>query len=435
MPSSKYSSTSYSSVRRGSTPTHYNHFLVYIHFLANLVHQGRYKDSFVLPFSGTYFIYKTVIMNLLILTAVCILYGSANYYVAVRIFKFLKLLKFNISGALFAVIFAAFSISVLLSFAGKEYALKRAIFVIGSVWLGVLMYLLIFTAAADLIMLLPKLSGKLTDTVRLIAEASVLILTAVTVSVGAYRAVQVQKVHYTVDLEKSINPLKVVLVSDIHIGELGIETRLSDMAAMINEETPDIVCIAGDIFNNDFSAVNNPEAVADALKSIRAKYGVYACLGNHDCGNGFDKMLELIADSGINLLREEYAVIPDCCVICGRADSSPIGDTGTVKRGSFDSINIPDGKDLPVIVLDHNPANYDGYTAQADLILCGHTHKGQMFPGSLITNAMYTVDYGMCKAVGSAPAAIVTSGLGYWGPPLRIGTDSEIATIELRNKT
>ena len=88
---------------------------------------------------------------------------------------------------------------------------------------------------------------------------------------------------------------------------------------------------------------------------------------------------------------------------------------------------------LPVVVMDHNPAHIGEYGPDVDLILCGHTHKGQILPGSLITSRMYTVDYGYYRAGESSPQVIVSSGVGAWGMPMRVGTDCEIVKITLHS--
>ena len=370
-------------------------------------------------------------MRILIILLIFILYGGANYYVAVRIFRMLKFFRNTVSVPLFAVVFIVISSTVLLSIMGSKAGLSRIISALGSVWIGVLMYLLIFTILADVLLLILKLTGHSSAPRMAIVEAAVLVLTFATVIGGFIHSRNIQIARYSVDTDKGSKSFRTVLVSDIHIGALGIEERLPEMVEMINSENPDVVCIAGDIFNNNISSIHNPEAVAEALSSIKSEYGVYACLGNHDCGNGFEDMLKLISDSGVTLLYEDYAVIPELCVIYGRADSSPVSTTGSVKRHDFDYNVISDFADLPVIVLDHNPANLGEYTSDISLILSGHTHKGQMFPGSLVTGAMYDVDYGMLRKSEDATTAIVTSGVGYWGPPIRVGTDSEIAVIEI----
>jgi predicted MPP superfamily phosphohydrolase len=86
---------------------------------------------------------------------------------------------------------------------------------------------------------------------------------------------------------------------------------------------------------------------------------------------------------------------------------------------------------MPVIVMEHNPARIGEYGGEVDLILAGHSHRGQMFPGSLITRAMFAVDYGHYQKDADSPHVIVTSGVSTWGPPMRVGTNSEIVVITL----
>ena len=88
--------------------------------------------------------------------------------------------------------------------------------------------------------------------------------------------------------------------------------------------------------------------------------------------------------------------------------------------------------DLPIIVMDHNPSNIKEYGKEVDLILSGHTHKGQIFPANLITNLMFTVDYGHFQKNADSPHVIVTSGASTWGMPMRIGTHNEVVSIMLR---
>ena len=122
-------------------------------------------------------------------------------------------------------------------------------------------------------------------------------------------------------------------------------------------------------------------------------------------------------------------------VLVGRLDGSPIGGYGTQKRKELSEFLKNEDKTLPVVVLDHNPGKIHTYTNEADLILCGHTHKGQLFPASFVTNAMYTVDYGYYQKDSQSPHVIVTSGIGYWGMPMRVGTNSEIVSIKIVAET
>ena len=144
-------------------------------------------------------------------------------------------------------------------------------------------------------------------------------------------------------------------------------------------------------------------------------------------------MEAFLADANITLLQDSYTIIDERLVLVGRLDGAPIGAFGEKKRQELSSFFTREDASLPVIVLDHNPARIDEYSTEADLILCGHTHKGQVFPGGLITNALYTVDYGYYQKDAEHPQVIVTSGVGSWGMPMRVGSDCEIVTIQFTN--
>ena len=226
--------------------------------------------------------------------------------------------------------------------------------------------------------------------------------------------------------------MKIVLISDLHLGAVNSEKRLENIVKNINNLEPDIVCIAGDIFNDDYYALQNPEKAIGLLKSITATYGVYGSLGNHDSGKTFDEMINFLKQSHIKLLNDTYVIIDGRLALFGRVDPSPIGGFGELKRKEItESIASLDPK-LPVVVMDHTPSNIEQYGENVDLVLAGHTHKGQIFPGSLITNAVFVVDYGHYQKDTVSPHVIVTSGVGTWGMPMRVGSNNEIVSINLR---
>ena len=225
--------------------------------------------------------------------------------------------------------------------------------------------------------------------------------------------------------------MNIVMISDLHLGAARSEHRLQTIVDEINAAGPDLILIAGDFFDSDFRAIRDPERAGRLIAQLNAPLGVYACLGNHDAGSTFDQMTAFLEQSGVRLLADESVVIAEKLVLTGRLDGSPIGSTSGMRRGELDGILPEAAQTLPVIVLDHNPSRAESYRQQADLVLCGHTHKGQIFPGSLITGKMYAVDHGLYRRDAQSPYVIVTSGVGTWGPPMRVGTDSEINLIRL----
>ena len=302
---------------------------------------------------------------------------------------------------------------------------------VGAVWMGLFVYLLLYFLAADLICLavrfIPAAPPKLIISARLAA----LVLAMTTVIWGCFHAHQIHTAEYDVQLtEQHASRMRVVMLSDLHLGAVGSEARLEKVVDRINEQQPDLVCIAGDIFDNSYRSILNPDEVAEALGRISTAYGVYACLGNHDSGSDFGRMEEFLERAGVRLLKDECAVIDERLILAGRLDPYPIGGHGGETRRPLAEVLSGAAPGLPVVVLDHNPANAAEYRGEADLILSGHTHRGQIFPGSLVTGAMYAVDYGYGRT-GDGAQIIVTSGAGTWGLPIRVGTDCEIVRIDL----
>ena len=227
--------------------------------------------------------------------------------------------------------------------------------------------------------------------------------------------------------------LKIVLISDLHLGSIRSEKLLHDIVHGINNLKPDIVCMAGDIFNDNYNLIRNPDRAEELFRSIKATYGVYAVLGNHDGGKTLDEMIGFLERSNVKLLNDEYVVIDERLVLVGRLDPSPIGGYGELSRKKdiseiLTSLDI----NMPIIVMDHTPSNTQQYGREIDLVLSGHTHKGQLFPFNFITNAIFTVDYGHYQRDADSPHFIVTSGVSTWGPPMRVGTNNEIVSILLQ---
>ncbi len=246
---------------------------------------------------------------------------------------------------------------------------------------------------------------------------------------GIWQGARIRTVSYEVSLGASPGKgekLKIALISDLHLGYIVEEARLSRIVSAVNETEPDIVCIAGDIFDGDMNSLSDKAALQDILRSLRSRLGVYACLGNHDAGRGYQEMPAFLEDAGVRVLRDEGQIIDGSVVMAGRRDPSPIGR----HEGDREPLTLPAGAEgLPCIILDHQPGYIGEYTGAQELILCGHTHRGQIFPGRLVTGALFTVDYGYYRAPDTGVQVIVTSGAGTWGPPLRLGTQSEVAEI------
>lgn len=218
-------------------------------------------------------------------------------------------------------------------------------------------------------------------------------------------------------------PLRIVAVSDLHLGYGIGKGELEKWIDLINSENPDIVLIAGDIIDNSVRPLNEGN-FAESFHKIKAPMGVYACPGNHEYIGGLTGSLDFIEKAGIHMLRDSVALVDSSFYVIGRDDRSNKG-----RRPLKDLVANLD-KSKPIIMLNHQPYNLEETEANGiDIQLSGHTHQGQIWPISLITKQLYEKDHGYIKK-GNANI-YVSSGIGIWGGKFRIGTQSEYVVIDV----
>ncbi len=374
---------------------------------------------------------KFIIVIILLLSIL----AGLSWYIAHRLYQGVNSFFQKLPFIPFVTTVGVLTLVVLLGIAHSHLPLPKGVGhtfgIVGGYCMGVLLYLLLFTVAADLIIVIVSLFKFNLTIFRGIMTIGVLVSTLVTSLYGFVNARQIEHTSYKISIEgkTDISNLKIIMVSDLHLGAIGSETRLKSIVNEINKLKPDVVCVAGDFFDTDFNSIQNPADAIQTLKMIKSTYGVYASYGNHDGGDTFDQMSKFLNESNIKALSDEYALIDNRLLIVGRLDESPIGGYDGKKRKSLDEIMPPNASELPIVVLDHNPKHINSYDGNIDLILCGHTHKGQVFPINLITNAIFTVDYGYYRENASSPQVVVSSGVGTWGMPMRVGSHSEIVSI------
>ncbi|WHT49670.1 metallophosphoesterase [Sporosarcina thermotolerans] len=216
------------------------------------------------------------------------IYGSANYYIARKTYQWLRLVFPNIKPKLYTGIYIFIASSIILAFLPLPSGIKSVLGWISAYWMGVFAYLLLFILMANLILfigsLLKLIPKPMPRSIHLYAGLAVFLLTTSIVSYGIYNATQIKHVSYDIQMEGDRLPedINMVLISDLHLGAVNSEKRLESIVENINLLEPEIVTIAGDLFNDDYNAIKNPEKAIELLKNIKTKYGVYVSLGNHD---------------------------------------------------------------------------------------------------------------------------------------------------------
>ena len=357
-----------------------------------------------------------------------------------------------------ASLYLCTAFSILAAFLLKPSPAKRLLKQFSNTWLGMLLYALLVILIADLLRLVLKRflfrkDSRLKERLfspnghRLIGMVCIFCVGCFTIA-GITSADHIRVTDYEVSVDKEapgLDELKIVLVADLHLGySIGIR-HMEQMAGLINEEDADLVVMAGDIFDNEYEALENPEILAEILGGIQSRYGVYACYGNHDVKEkvlaGFTfggkgekasdpRMDAFLEKAGIRLLREEGVLIEDAFYLYGRPD---YGRPGRGIRVRKTPAQLTEGMDLsrPVIVIDHQPRELQELAdAGVDLDLCGHTHDGQTFPGNLTARLFWENTCGYLEKDGMHN--IVTAGVGVFGPDMRLGTRSEICVITVR---
>ena len=260
-----------------------------------------------------------------------------------------------------------------------------------------------------------------------------LLLAAVYLGVGWFMAYHIFETDYTFRTDKAIGrDLRIVEIADSHLGITLDGGRFARQMERVQATNPDVVVIAGDFVDDDSSA-EDMIAACRALGELKTTYGVYFVFGNHDDGyfNYRDftsaELRQNLTDNGVVILEDESAGLGDGFRIIGRRDRSMAGRTG------MDSLTEGIDRSEYVIVLDHQPNDYDNEAAAGvDLVLSGHTHGGHIFPAGQIGMLMGANDCLYGTQVRGGTTFVVTSGISGWAIPFKTGTFSEFVVIDIK---
>lgn len=304
--------------------------------------------------------------------------------------------------------------------------MATACYEIGNSWLVIMFYLLMAFLVLDigrLVHLVP--ASWLRDNAVTTTVLTGAMLTVFIAGNIHYHNKSRQDIHLKTDKQLE-RPLKIVMLSDLHAGFHNRRAEVGRWVDMINAEQADMILIAGDIIDGNVRPLL-AQGTAEEFKRLNAP--TVACLGNHEYITGIDKALDFISQTGINLLRDETVTLGPVTII-GRDDRS--NERFNERRKSVSQLMQDVDTNNYVILLDHQPYNLEESEQNGvDLQLSGHTHRGQVWPLSWVTRAMYECDYGQWKR--GMTDYYVSSGMGIWGGKFRIGTDSEYAVITISN--
>jgi predicted MPP superfamily phosphohydrolase len=298
------------------------------------------------------------------------------------------------------------------------FSLGQLLFHIGSGWLVFTLYMVIFLAGTDFIKVFNS-SFQHGFVMSLLLTFSLLIYGYICYQ---YPEKQVFNIHINKPLINE-KKLKVIAISDWHLG-LGTDIKkLKKDVDLINAEKPDVILIGGDLIDNSTTTVAGREMDKE-LNRLYAAMGIYMVPGNHEYISGIEDCTGFIRRTQIKLLRDSIVTLPCGLQIIGRDDRS------NRSRLTINEITKLIDKSQPVFLIDHQPYGLKEVeaTGAVDLQFSGHTHHGQVFPLSLLTGYLFEIGYGYEKRGNTN--FYVSSGFALWGPPFRIGTCSEFAVFE-----
>lgn len=293
-----------------------------------------------------------------------------------------------------------------------------ALYEVGHPWMIAYLYLLIVFLIADfgvLIKIIPKdwLNGNAAVMLSIFG-----IIAAVLVAGGIHYHHKYRE-ELSLKAEKPMNkPMKVVLASDLHLGYSNRRAELARWVDLINAEDPDLVLFGGDIVDIQLKPVVEGNYAEEFRRITAPKYTI---LGNHEYIAGAEEAEQFFAAAGITLLRDSVAHFNGLTII-GRDDRSN-HDRKPLRE-------LSDSAESFTILLDHQPFDLEEAEKSCiDFQFSGHTHRGQVWPLSWVTDAMYEKSWG-CHSRGNTHY-YVSSGLGIWGPKIRIGTRSEYVVLNI----
>ena len=265
-----------------------------------------------------------------------------------------------------------------------------------------------------------------------IEGAAALLLTVIYLGVGWVNGHHVSQTDYRFETSKVLKrDYRIVAIADSHFGITQNGETFSREMRRVQDLNPDVVVIVGDFVDDDTDKADMIEACR-ALGELDTPFGVFFVYGNHDNGyyryRNFDsaELRDELEKNGVTILTDESILLDDCLYMVGRRDRSDRG------RAPIDELMAGLDRTKYTVVLDHQPNDFDAEAAAgADLVLCGHTHGGHIFPAGQIGLLMGANDavYGVTKR--QSTSFVVTSGISGWAIPFKTGTFSEIAVIDL----
>lgn len=316
-------------------------------------------------------------------------------------------------------LFLFMAFSMMIAWALSFYSDSRStqgFYFFAMVWLGFSVILIIVLIAHDVVTRFITIDTMVT--VKFII-GFVAILTVV----GMVNALFIRTTTIALKAKGLERDLRVVQLSDIHMGvDHGVKF-MRKLVDKVNSLSPDLILITGDLIDGPFKC---PESHFAPLKRLKAP--TYLSTGNHEFMVGMDVTSSIVRKVGIKLLRNEGVDLANNVQLLA-VDDAWVG--GMLIEEVLERVR-PDPKRY-TILMSHQPRGFEVAAEKGvDLMLSGHTHGGQLFPMTCLIRLVYRQGKGLYRSKGSV--LYTTTGTGTWGPPIRLGTNSEVVLFKLKAK-
>jgi hypothetical protein len=312
----------------------------------------------------------------------------------------------------------------------------------GYIWMGSIFLFCAALTAADTLRTAAWLSHRIFNTATpgyLSASMTCEIALSLALLASGYalyeaRSIRTEQVTVTTDkLPTAVRSIRVVQISDIHVGLLFRESRLEPVLQAVRAAHPDILVSTGDLLDGRLSRediISHLDRMAAMIAAVPAKGGKFAVTGNHEYYAGLDQALEFTRNAGFTVLRDQSVALPGGITISGVDDPAGL-------RGGVPSATPPESEILRSLsprkfqlLLKHRPLVAVTGNSHFDLQLSGHVHKGQIFPFNLLVSLKFPIPCGTTRAENGSTIH-VSRGSGTWGPPMRLFAPPEVTVIDI----
>ncbi|MFC1670640.1 metallophosphoesterase [Spirochaetota bacterium] len=366
---------------------------------------------------------RQAVMTTLFISMFVLVIG-ASVYIPFRLGRLFQLQSAKALYAIFIFGLISFFLSAVLQ-SRMPNGFVNIYYILSMQWFGFFIYLIFIILGFEIINVFIKLQPK-------ISAVTVIAIALVFAVYSTWSAYRIKNVSVDIPIKGIVDEVKIVHLSDIHLGVFRNHKYLKRLVEETNKLNPHIVLLNGDLFDGR-NALRN--SILSPLRDFKAP--VYFTTGNHDSYAGIEEAMETLKKNGVKILRNSYITLEGVQFIgldYMKADPDTF-DMHVVNKYTIKDI-LPKIKMLPgvpKVLVHHSPVGVKYMKERGiNLMISGHTHGGQMFPGMLIARVFFPYLKGLYNYNGTH--VYVSQGAGTFGPAMRFGTNNEISFIRLKKK-